>query len=664
MSRVNLIRRTFNSGELSPRLEDRADVPKVLAGLRRAENVIITQEGGASRRPGLRYIGETRYSGHVARLLSFQFSYEQAYIIEAADYTFRFFHNGERVGEGGVPYEVATPYAIESVGLLSTTQSGDVLFIAHPAHPPRMLIRHGPLSWELIILPLRDGPYLSYNPDPNWTLTPSGTEPGSMTLTASGPTFTALDIGRHVRLKHGSVWAWFTIGSLQSETIANVTSHGNTTATATSIWRLGAWYGKSWPVALHLYQGRLWGGGAPSDPARLFGSAMMEPNSFSIGDEVTDAVEFLFAGGDRQSVPLIRWISSTGKTLIVGTASGPWTVSSGSADTAAISLEQAVARPEESIGAEIWQPARVVGRHVVYTVRGGQKLGATGYRFDDDQWVVDDLNLFSEHICNSGIRTWATQQNPEQVIWVVLYSGILLSCTYNADQQVLAWARHLTDGAFESVEVIPGAVDDEVWVIVARYINGTLRRYIERMDPIRPPSWPSSDSFYVDSGLSYAGAPAANFSGLLHLAGKTVHILADGQVRAPQAVSGSGTLVIDPPASKVHIGLPYRMLIEPTDPDVGARDGSTQGRRRRIARLNLEVLASSNCLVGANEFNLMPMQGGPPPSWGGPSNLKTGEMRGHVPDGWSYRTGFVVVQELPLPFHLLSASVLLKVSEA
>jgi hypothetical protein len=83
---------------------------------------------------------------------------------------------------------------------------------------------------------------------------------------------------------------------------------------------------------------------------------------------------------------------------------------------------------------------------------------------------------------------------------------------------VLAWARHITGqdpndmtswDEFESVAVIPGRsarangdtrLDDEIWVVVKRTVNGTDSRYIEQFQPM---DWGPDPNYcwFVDCGL-------------------------------------------------------------------------------------------------------------------------------------------------------------------
>src|SRR4029453_11806115 len=88
------------------------------------------------------------------------------------------------------------------------------------------------------------------------------------------------------------------------------------------------------------------------------------------------------------------------------------------------------------------------------------------------------------HIADTGFMETAFCQQPDAILWAVTRSGRLIGLTYERDQNVVGWHRHSTEGTFESVASIYGGESpDEVWLSVARTVNGVTARYIERFDP-------------------------------------------------------------------------------------------------------------------------------------------------------------------------------------
>lgn len=98
MPKVSLLQASMNSGELSPLIFARSDVDKYRNGLSVCLNARVLVEGAWSRRAGEYYVAPTKLNG-VARLVRFEFSITQAYILEMGDLYFRFYKdNGAILG--------------------------------------------------------------------------------------------------------------------------------------------------------------------------------------------------------------------------------------------------------------------------------------------------------------------------------------------------------------------------------------------------------------------------------------------------------------------------------------------------------------------------------------------------------------------------------------
>jgi len=93
MARVSSIITNFRAGEISPRLEGRIDLQKYNEAVKDLSNMIVFPQGGTTRRPGTYYAGSSKDGGKV-RLINFEFSDEQAYVLEFGANYVRFFKDG------------------------------------------------------------------------------------------------------------------------------------------------------------------------------------------------------------------------------------------------------------------------------------------------------------------------------------------------------------------------------------------------------------------------------------------------------------------------------------------------------------------------------------------------------------------------------------------
>jgi hypothetical protein len=137
-------------------------------------------------------------------------------------------------------------------------------------------------------------------------------------------------------------------------------------------------------------------------------------------------------------------------------------------------------------------------------------------------------------------------------------------------------------------------------------------------------------------------------SGLDHLEGETVQILADGATHADKTVAG-GSVAFDRKVASAQIGLPYRSLLETLSLESGALDGTAQSKEKRINRVAVRLLDSLGCRVGRDQSldevlfrsGADAMDEGPP--------LFTGEKIVEFPVGWDRELTVVVAQDMPLP---------------
>ena len=238
MPRTTLALNSFVSGEFSAKLDGRIDFGKYNTSCKTLENFLVHPQGAATRRVGTQFIAEVKDSSKKTRLIPFEFSTTQTYVLEFGNQYMRVYKDKGQVLSGGSPFEISTPYLEAELFELKFAQSADVLFICHPNHAVRKLSRTGHTSWTLTEVEFTNGPYLAINTTAT-TLTPSVTT-GNGTLTASASLFANTDVGRLVSLSNGFV----KITGFTSATVVNITVKSNLDNTnATSGFKLGAFSG-------------------------------------------------------------------------------------------------------------------------------------------------------------------------------------------------------------------------------------------------------------------------------------------------------------------------------------------------------------------------------------------------------------------------------------
>lgn len=112
---VSVPQRSFTGGEWAPSLHSRVDLSKYATALKLCENFIVQPYGGVTTRPGTRFLAEALDSTKPLRLIPFQFSVEQGYILEFGDYTMRVYKDGALVlaDNSGIPaWVISTAYTV------------------------------------------------------------------------------------------------------------------------------------------------------------------------------------------------------------------------------------------------------------------------------------------------------------------------------------------------------------------------------------------------------------------------------------------------------------------------------------------------------------------------------------------------------------------------
>ncbi|MDH3702700.1 MAG: hypothetical protein OEU46_15435 [Alphaproteobacteria bacterium] len=664
----------FNAGEWSPLLEGRQDLSKYFSALRRMRNFYPKVQGPAIRRPGTRHVAEVKDSTRTVRLLPFEFSVQQAYIIEAGSLYLRFFRDNARIETApDVAYEIASPYQESDLAALKFVQSADVLYLFHPAHMPRKLSRFGDTNWTLTPIEPADGPYLPANTTPT-TLTPSATS-GSVTVTASateglngGAGFKDMDIGRLIRLKVSGVWGYGEITAWISTTQVTVQVERNFgAASATADWRLGLWSGATgYPGTGTFYEDRMALAGVPDFPQRLDLSRTGDYENFmpteADGTVVSDnALAFTL---NANNVNAIRWLLDHEKALMAGTVGGEWPLSPSNAGEALDAANPPQARRATVYGSADVTPIKAGGT-ILFVQRAGRKIFEQAFAFESDGFRAGDLTELAGHVSTGGLTELAYQREPDSILWAVRADGGLIGLTYRREQDVVGWHQHVPGGKsdaagapsrVESLAVIPSSNGsrDELWLVVQRRINGFTRRFIEYLEAPLADDADQTNSFYVDSGLIYDGPAIDTLSGLDHLEGETVQILADGGSHPDRIVAG-GAITLDRFVSKAAVGLAYDHLsvLQTLDIEAGAADGTAQGKIKRITGCTIRLHRSLGVWVGPDEAAIDPLPElvfrDPSTEMGSPAPLYSGDSFIPWPGGYDRFGRVTVVPRGPFP---------------
>lgn len=449
--------------------------------------------------------------------------------------------------------------------------------------------------------------------------------------------FASTDVGRHIRIGFGGRWTWGKITAYTSASEVSVTLYedpprdphnaanlagaldGSETAATTSgrtyDWRLGA-FSETTGYASHgvFHEQRLWMARTDTQPQSMWGSVSgdfenMRPTELDSTVLDDNAVSFTLASTE---VNPIKWLRS-GPALTIGTIGGEWQAKAGSSISEPITPGNIVIVPHTSHGsADLVQPIRV-GNNILFADRACKRVWSLYYDFSVDGLVSEDVSFIAEHLLREGdcaIRS-AFQQEPNNIAWYLLGDGTLAALTWDKPHEVGAWHRHViadstsTDAFVEDIAVVPkdDGTQDDLYLVVKRSVNGSTKRYIERLEQEFEPVSASSRTGmrFLDGFIEITNHSATTISGLHSMEGKTVTVVGNGTVVGTFTVS-SGTVSIGLTTyATVLVGIPYTSTVKSLPPEAGSAFGTSQGKIKRILKMHARILNALALSYGWNQ---------------------------------------------------------------
>jgi hypothetical protein len=281
--------------------------------------------------------------------------------------------------------------------------------------------------------------------------------------------------------------------------------------------------------------------------------------------------------------------------LVIGTTGGEWVIQSTLTGDPITPTDFRI-RLQSSFGSTE-QQALPVNNALLFVDRAKRKLREFIYTntATSKGYKAPNLMALAEHITGGGITSIALQRNPEQILWMTLNaSPYLISLSYDRDQDVVAAAKHPFGGSgvVESVAVIAGSEEDEVWLSV---LIGTARHIVQ----MQPWNWGSDDddAFFVDSGVTYSGVSATAMTGLAHLNGLTVQTLGNG-VKIPDETAAAGAITLDSAVTKAQMGLSYTYTLKPMKLDSQGQGETTRGSKKHVSEFVISFKDTLNAKYG------------------------------------------------------------------
>ena len=281
----------------------------------------------------------------------------------------------------------------------------------------------------------------------------------------------------------------------------------------------------------------------------------------------------------------------------------------------------------------------------IFVSRAGQGVYEFAYTQVQQAYQANDLAILGRHLIKSPRAM--TYDQRARLLHLVMEDGALATLTLYRAEQVTAWTRQETSGAFQTIAEVEGTL----WCVVERANGISLERF--------------EDELMQDAGLTGTSiTPKSTWSGLGHLNGRQVAILADGAVR-PSAIVSGGAVTLTAPATKVAIGLAFMHEIEPLPADLITPAGSATGPSRLVAvtfrlletpALNVDLGQGPRALA-LRRFNVDHFDAPPTPFTGDATLRGIGWRRDRIAPLWR------ITGTAPLPLTLLTVTTEIRMND-
>jgi hypothetical protein len=597
---------SFTAGEISPRLEGQITLEKYRQGLSELTNMVVMPHGGVTRRPGTEFLGEVKNSAAKARLIPFQFKTSDTYILEFGPETMRVYRNGLQVLTGSAKTITAVTKA--NPGVITSNShgfsNGEEIYITGVGGMTQ----------------LNDRNYIVANATTNtFTLTDlfgAAIDTTAFTTFTSGGTadkiyqistpYVEADLFT-LRYAQSADTMYIVHPSYDIRVLSRTGSAAWTLATASIVGSPTPSLSGSnnRPSVVTFFEQRLVFGNTNNNPQTLWFSKNGDYLNFTVGTAADDALIYTIASNQ---VNAIRYLSAT-RVLTLGTSGGEYVVTATS--DGPVTPTTTLIRKYSNYGTAPIEPVQVADV-TLFLQRGNRKIREFKYVGDinADAYQAPDMSILAEHITEGGITQFAYQQEPDSVIWMVRADGTLVGMTYRREEQVVAFHKHVIGGTFsggqavvESVATLPTDTgEDELYMVVKRTINGVTKRYIELMKPFSF-GGVTTGAFFVDSGLAYSGSAVTTLSGLHHLQGETVSILANGASHQDKTVA-NGAVDLNVSTTVAAIGYGYSSVMETLRLEAGSVDGTSQGKPKRIHAITVRLHETVGAEIGSGSDKL------------------------------------------------------------
>jgi hypothetical protein len=600
----------FTAGELDPRLHDRTNLKYFSTGLKHAENIVITPQGGLRLSDGLRLVGDLPEDAN--RIFPFDASNGASFDLVFAGETCQVW----------TASTMSTSFTVAGVSDLldemTFAQRFDTMLLFH-ADLKSKRIRLMPSGWVVDDLPYANLPRYDYgatytNGVPAvwrlefvglegtsvFTLTVSQQETTSITFSTTAATLVSRindAIAELPNVAAGFVVAsagtnkvtitfsgagnegdgWAVSGEIINKADAAIVASKSTVGVAPGEPVMSE--DRGWPQCGAFWQQRLLVGGMKSLPNAWLMSRTGD--YFEFNDRFTEAngpalVPMDVAGGET-----IEAIVPSLNLLIFTSQAEYWIAERALSRTEAPNHVQASRH-----GSNRGLPVTENEGAAIFCHKNRSTIGELRYTDVEGNFIATDISLLAPHLLQN-VRDMAVRRTTENISCnlqaIVLQSGEARLVSLLREQEVTAYARRTTHGLFKAVS---RNGRNELSFILDRNGNRTL----ERME----------SGLLLDEAIDLTLSPAsATVTGLSRYDGREIWLIGDGDVFGPYTVSG-GAVTLPKAVSEVTAGTWKAPVVDTLPPPRDIGPNTVLKRKARIHTVHIALDDTTSLAISTN----------------------------------------------------------------
>jgi len=386
--------------------------------------------------------------------------------------------------------------------------------------------------------------------------------------------------------------------------------------------------------------GRLWFGGTRDKPQSVFASKAGSFLDFYLEEGDDDEAIFVSINGSQSDI--VDIVGDRG--LQIFTEGAEYKVTGNTPTT--INIQQQTQHGSFSINV----PTTALDGAILFVDRNGRSLRQYLYDYNEDAYRSIDLSVLASHLIVSPVDmdiVTSTTSEDANYVFVINQDGTAVVLNTLRDQDINGYTK------FNQVRNSGGADLFKQCVTV----NNTLFTYSQR-DINRFTIDQMTFDYKMDSSVKYTTPHSTTLSGLLHLAGDTVEVVAGNSSLPSRAVSATGTITLTSIEAAltdvIEVGQNFNCEIRGMPLNTRSPNGSqTVLNQKRIDRMNLRVYNSAGVYI---DGNLVPVR-----TFGDAGNSplnsslipSTGIIEdNHGGNGWDREVTPIITIPDPTPFHL------------